>query len=195
MALADIGYQRRLIHVSGSLVPLAYLAGLLQWRVVKLLLAAGAALAVGLEFIRLFVGLDWAIFDRLTRHYEQDNPAGYALAVVASALVGWGFSPTIAVPALLLLTIADPVSGVLSTVDDADQRKAGWVMAVTLLVCLAITVPLLALRAAVPVAVVVVVADAVKPRVWGFVIDDNFSIPVSAAVVAWLALAYLPPVA
>jgi hypothetical protein len=35
----------------------------------------------------------------------------------------------------------------------------------------------------------VVIADAVKPRVWGFVIDDNASIPMSAAVVVWLALA------
>jgi uncharacterized membrane protein YphA (DoxX/SURF4 family) len=94
-----------------------------------------------------------------------------------------------------LLTIADPIAGVLSTVDDVDRVKAPWVMAVTFLVCLAIAVPLLPLRAAVPVAVIVVVADAVKPRIWGFVIDDNFSIPVSAAVVAWLALAYLPAVA
>ncbi len=194
MNLAGIDYQRRIIHLSGSLIPLAYLAEILSWRVIRYLLALGAAVAIGLEVIRLFVGLDWAIFDRLTRPYEQTNPAGYALAVIASALVGWVFAPEIAVPALLCLTIADPVSGVLSTVDDVDRWKAPWVMAVTFLVCLAITVPLLALRAAIPVAVIVVVADAVKPRLWGFVIDDNFSIPVSAAVVGWLAISFVPPV-
>jgi dolichol kinase len=193
MDLEGIKYQRRIIHLSGSLVPLAYLANVISWQLVRYLLALGAAVAIALEFVRLFVGLDWAIFDRLTRSYEQTNPAGYALAVVASAIVGWAFAPEIAVPALLCLTIADPVSGVLSTVDDVDRWKPPWVMAVTFLVCLVITVPLLALRAAIPVAAIVVVADAVKPRIAGFVIDDNFSIPVSAAVVAWLALSFVPP--
>lgn len=190
----DVRYQRRLVHLSGALVPLAYLAEVLSWRAVQYLLAVGAAGAVVLEVVRLYAGLDWAIFDRLTRHYEQTNPAGYALAVVGSAVVAWAFEPRIAVPALLLLTIVDPIAGVLSTVEDVDRWKPPWVMAVTFVVSLAIAVPLLPLRAAVPVAAVVVVADAVKPRIWGFVIDDNFSIPVSAGVVAWLALVYAPPV-
>lgn len=194
MSLPGVPYQRRIIHLSGSLVPLAYLANLLSWRVIEVLLALGAGLAVALEVLRLFVGLDWAIFDRLTRPYEQSNPAGYALAVVGCALVAWVFGPTVAVPAILCLTVADPVAGVLSTVEDVDRWKPPWVMAVTFLVCLAIALPLLAPRAAIPVATVVVVADAVKPRIGGFVIDDNFSIPVSAAVVGWFALAYLPPV-
>jgi dolichol kinase len=43
------------------------------------------------------------------------------------------------------------------------------------------------------VAAVVVAADALKPRVYGFVIDDNFSIPVGAAVTAWLLATYVPP--
>jgi len=193
MTGTEIRYQRRLVHLSGALVPIGYLATVLSWRLVQYLLAIGAGLAVTLEVVRLYVGLDWVVFDRLTRDYEQTNPAGYALAVVGSALVVWVFEPLIAVPALLLLTIVDPVSGVLSTVDDVDRWKPPWVMGVAFLLGLAIAVPLLPLRAAVPVATVVVVADAVKPRIWGFVIDDNVSIPVSAAVVGWLALAYLPP--
>ena len=193
MTGTEIRYQRRLVHLSGALVPIAYLATVLSWRLVQYLLAIGAGLAITLEVVRLYVGLDWVVFDRLTRDYEQTNPAGYALAVVGSALVVWVFEPLIAVPALLLLTIVDPVSGVLSTVDDVDRWKPPWVMGVAFLLGLAIAVPLLPLRAAVPVATVVVVADAVKPRIWGFVIDDNVSIPVSAAVVGWLALAYLPP--
>jgi dolichol kinase len=180
---------RRVVHVSGSLVPLAYLADVLSWTLVRYLLAAGAVLAVVLETIRLFVGLDWAVFDRLTRHYEQDNPAAYALAVVASAVVAWAFDPVVAVPALLLLTVVDPIAGMLSDVDDVDRLKPPWVMAATFVVALVVAALLLPLRAAVPAAAVVVIADAVKPRVWGFVIDDNASIPISAAVVVWLALA------
>jgi dolichol kinase len=187
-------YERRLVHFSGTVVPVAYLVGVLEWGQVRLLLVVAAVAAVALEVVRLYVGLDWAVFDRLTRHYEQENPAGYALAIVGAALVGVAFPPEIAVPSLLVLTISDPIAGVLGDVDNVDNRKAGWVMATTFLVCLAITAPLLPLRAAVPVSAVVVVADAVKPRVFGFVIDDNFSIPVGAGVTGWAVVTYVPPI-
>ncbi len=190
-----MAYERRLVHLSGSLVPIAYLGNVVPWRGVKYLLAAGAALAVVLEFLRLSVGLDWAIYDRLTREYEQDNPAGYALAVVASALVGWAFDPEIAVTALLLLTLVDPIAGVLGNVDSADTGKEPWVMAATFLVAMGITLLLLPPRGTVPVSLTVVAADALKPRVFGFVIDDNFSIPVGAAVVAWAVVELVPAVA
>jgi len=188
-----MSYGRRLAHLSGTLVPVAYLADVLSWEVTRYLLAAGAVVAVVLELIRLQMGLDWAIYDRLTREYEQENPAGYALAVVGAALVGWAFVPRIAVPALLLLTIADPIAGILNSVENVDRRKPWWVMAATFAVALAIAVPFLPLRAAVPVGAVVVAADALKPRIYGFVIDDNFSIPVGAAVTGWLALEFVPP--
>lgn len=196
-AWRDLDLERRAVHLSGSLVPLAYLAEVLSWRTIQFVLAAGAAIAIGLETIRLLVGLDWAIFDRLTRPYEQDNPAGYALAVVAAALVGWVFAPEIAVPAILMLTVVDPVAGLLSDVDEVDsvdQVKSLWVMAATFGVALLVALALLPLRAAMPVAAVVVIADAVKPRVFGFVIDDNASIPLSAAIVAWAVLSYAPPI-
>lgn len=186
-------YERRLVHFSGTVVPAAYLVGALEWSHVRLLLAVAAVTAVVLESVRLYVGLDWAVFDRLTRHYEQENPAGYALALVGAALVGLILPPAIAVPSLLVLTVADPIAGVLGDVDNVDNRKAGWVMVTTFLVCVAITVALLPLRAVVPVSAVVVLADAVKPRVFGFVIDDNFSIPAGAAVTAWLFVTYVPP--
>ncbi|MHB9287435.1 dolichol kinase [Halobacteriales archaeon Cl-PHB] len=192
--LDEVRIQRRLVHLSGTAVPAAYLLDVISWQTVRYLLAAGAAAVVVLEFIRLYVGLDWVVYDRLTRDYEQTNPAGYALAVVGAALVGWTFEPQVAVTAILLLTVADPISGVLSTAEDPDTAKSLGVMGVTFLVCLAITGSLLPLTAAIPTAAVAVAADALKPRVYGFVIDDNFSIPVSAALVASITLAYVPPV-
>lgn len=192
----DLDLERRALHLSGSLVPLTYVTDVLSWRAVQLVLAAGAALAIALEIIRLFVGLDWTIFERLTRPYERSNPAGYALAVVAAGIVGWTFAPAIAVPAMLLLTVVDPIAGLLSDldeVDSVDRLKSPWVMSATFGVALLVAMVLLPLRAALPVAVVVVVADAVKPRVFGFVIDDNVSIPLSAAVVAWVVFRYASP--
>jgi dolichol kinase len=187
-------YERRIVHASGTLVPVAYLAGLFPWEAVRYLLVAGAALAVALEFLRLWVGLDWAVYDRLTREYEKNNPGAYALAVVAAAIVVWAFEPTVAVPALLMLTVGDPVSGILSSATSAADTKQLGVVAAMFGLCLALALPFLPPRAAVPAAAVAAVADAVKPRVFGFVVDDNFSIPVGAAVTAFLAAAYLPVV-
>jgi dolichol kinase len=187
-----MSYGRRLAHVSGTAVPGLYLAEVLPWQWLQYLVTAGAALAIVLEVVRLYVGLDWWVYDRLTREYEQNNPAGYAVAVVSAAIVVWAFEPAVAVPALLLLGIADPLAGVLSSAEGPDTRKSVPVMAVTFAVCLLIGLPFLPPRAAIPVAAVVVAADALKPRVFGFVIDDNFSIPVGAGATAWLAL-QVPP--
>ncbi|MFB6310443.1 MAG: dolichol kinase [Salinirussus sp.] len=163
-----------------------------SWHAVRLLLALGAAVAIVLEVIRLFVGLEWRIFERLTRPYERSNPAGYAVAVLAAGIVVWLFDPRIAVPAILLLTIVDPVAGVmadLDEVDSVDRLKSPWVMAATFGVALLVALPLLPLRAALPAAAVVVAADSIKPRVFGFVIDDNASIPLGAALTSWIILA------
>lgn len=190
-----MSYERRLVHVSGSLVPLAYLGNVLPWEIIRYILAGGAALAVVLEVLRLSIGLDWSIYDRLTREYEQDNPAGYALAVVGGAIVGWVFPSQIAVTALLLLTLVDPIAGVLGEADSVETGKEPWVMATAFLASVGITALLLPLRAIIPVSMAVVAADALKPRVAGFVIDDNFSIPVGAALVAWAVVEFVPPVA
>lgn len=183
---------RRLTHASGTLVPVVYLLDLITWFQLQVLVAAGAVVAIALEAVRLGVGLDWWVYDRLTREYEADAPAGYALAVVAAAVVVWAFPVPVAVAALLMLTVGDPVSGVLGS-GGVGQRKALWVMAVTFGVCLAIGLAFVAPRAAVPAALVATLADSYTPRVAGHVIDDNAAIPLGAAVAAALTLRVVPP--
>lgn len=183
---------RRLAHTSGTLVPALYLFDLVTWRQLQVLVAGGAVLAVALETVRLGVGLDWWVYDRLTREYESDSPAGYALAVVAAAVVVWTFPVPVAVAAVLMLTVGDPVAGVLGS-GGVGQRKALWVMVVTFGVCLGLGLAFLAPRAAAPAALVATLADAYTPRVAGYVVDDNASIPISAAVTAALALRVVPP--
>lgn len=193
---------RRLVHASGTTVPAAYLldgavvgSGLITWRVVQGVFVVGAVVALILEALRLRVGLDWAIYDRLTREYEADNPAGYALYMIGAAIVTVVFPPSVApglaVAAILMLTIGDPVSGLLSS-GGPEGVKDRFVMGITFAVCLGLALPLLPVRAAVPAAVAAVVADSVKPEVAGYVIDDNISIPIGAAVAGFLALSYLP---
>jgi dolichol kinase len=189
--------QRRLVHASGSLLPLSYLAGLLPWGAVVGLFVVGAVVATVLESLRLGVGLDWAIYDRLTRDYEQDNPAGYALYVYSMALVALVFAPPVAVSGMLMLAIGDPISGLLGS------RGVGEVKRLTTLgamfgVCLALALVAFVAEGVGPRSVVVAagvagavgatVADGVKPVVAGYVIDDNLSIPPVACGAMWVVL-------
>jgi len=188
---------RRLVHVTGAAVPLGYLLGgdLVSWRVVQLFLAVALVVVVVLEFLRLSVGLDWAIYDRLTREYEQDNPAGYALYIVGMAAVAgavsFGLPVPVAIAAMLMLAIGDPISGLLGSTE-ASNVKQLWVLLVMFGVCTLLAAPFVPTAAAVLGGVAATFADGVKPTVAGYVIDDNVSIPVLGAVAMWVGLVAVP---
>jgi len=187
---------RRLVHVTGAAVPLSYLLGgdLVSWRLVQLFLAAALVVVVVLEFLRLSVGLDWAIYDRLTREYEQDNPAGYALYIVGMAVVAgavsFGLPIAVALAAMLMLAIGDPISGLLGSTE-ASNVKQLWVLLVMFGVCTLLAAPFVPTAAAVLGGVAATFADGVKPTVAGYVVDDNLSIPVLGAVAMWVGLVAL----
>ncbi|WP_225335837.1 dolichol kinase [Halomicrobium urmianum] len=185
---------RRLVHASTTAVPLSYLlVEEITWPVLQALLAAALIAGLALEAIRLLVGLDWRIFDRLTREYEEDNLAGYFLGAVGMAVVVFAFPPPpqVAVPAMLMLTIADPVSGLLSS-GQLKTAKEGYVLLATFGVATLLAAPFVPPVAAVLGGAAATVADGVKPVIRGYVIDDNLTIPISAAVVMYAALTYLP---
>jgi dolichol kinase len=189
---------RRLVHASGSAVPLAHLLapGLVTWTVVKAFMALAVAVAVVLEFLRLSVGLDWAIYDRLTREYEQDNPAGYALYMVGMAAVAWavglaGMTTAVAVPAMLMLTVGDPISGLLGSADASNVKQA-WVLLVMFGVCTLLAAPFVRPVAAILGGAAATFADGVKPRIAGYVVDDNLSIPVLGAAAMWAGVVVVP---
>jgi len=184
---------RRLVHATGAAVPLGYLLGgdLVSWRVVQLFLTAALVVVVVLEFLRLSVGLDWAIYERLTREYEQDNPAGYALYIVGMAVVAGAVSVGLPIPvalaAMLMLAIGDPISGLLGSTE-ASSVKQVWVLLVMFGVCTLLAAPFVPTAAAVLGGVAATFADGVKPTIAGYVVDDNLSIPVLGAVAMWVGL-------
>ncbi|MCG1004298.1 MULTISPECIES: hypothetical protein [Halobacterium] len=178
--------DRRLVHASGALLPGAFLAGVLPWAAVEWLLVLGSVVAAGLEVLRLSGYVSWRIFDRLTRDYEQDNPAGYALYVFSWTATAWLFDPALAVPAMLMLALADPASGLLSQRSGLGTKQ-GWVLLATFGVCMAIA-SLLGVSPvpAVAGALAATAADGATPVVRGYVIDDNVTIPLGAAAAMWL---------
>lgn len=185
MAESELG--RRAVHVAGAWPVALYLLELLTWPQVRLVYVGGIALAVALEIARLVVGVDWWIYRKLTREYEQDGPAGYALYVVGSAAVALAFGPTVAIPAVLMLAVVDPVSGFLSS-DERRPVKQPPILALTFALAGAIALLFVPLHAAVAGAALATAADGATPVVRGYVVDDNLGIPVGAAVAMWAAL-------
>ena len=155
------------------------------------MLIAGLLVALVLEIVRLVVGLDWWVYEKLIRKYEQDNLAGYFLAVFSMAVVALAFEPTVAVPAILMLTIADPVSGLLGS-GELRTAKDMTVLLTTFAIATLLAVPFVPATAAVCGGVAATVADGIKPVVSGYVVDDNLSIPVTSAVAMFLAIELLP---
>lgn len=190
--------KRRLVHASGSgLVALYLLANSLEvgltWKRFRLLMVVLALGAIGLEFLRLRVGLDWRIYDKLTRDYEQNQFAGYGYYMVSMTIVVLLFPPRIALPAMLMLALGDPISGAVS--DDSLKAIKGPKVLITMFVASAIiAAPFLSesLLAVIAAAVGATIADGVTVKIRKFVIDDNLTIPIYASVLAYLALEFGP---
>ena len=176
--------ERRLVHASGIGLPALYWLGWVTWRQLGYLLLVLSAAAAALEAVRLFVGFEWVVFDRLTREYEQDNPAGYALYTFSLTFVALVFESHVALPGMLMLIVGDPISGLLGS-NDAGRAKRVAVLGVMFGVCLLLAVPFLVpavgltlgLAAAAAGAAGATFADGFKPVVATYVIDDNLSIP------------------
>lgn len=180
---------RRLVHASGSGLPALHVLGFITWEQVRIAFVILAAFTLVLETIRLSSGLDWFIYRHFTREYEKNNPAGYVLYMVSSAGVALVFQPQIAIPALLMLMLGDPISGTLSA-DELRTVKRPQVLAAMFGICALIALPFLY---EMPLAVALgalagTIADGVKPRIRGYIIDDNLTIAPVAAIGIWIGV-------
>jgi len=185
--MSELG--RRGVHASGVGIPALYLLGMVDWPQVRLLLA-GLSVAVSvLEFVRLVLDYEWPLFDTLARDYERENVAGYALYAYSQMAVAFVFAPAVALPAMLMLIIGDPVSGYLGSNDAGTAKQAG-VLGVMFLVCFALAAPFTTAITALPIGLAAAavgaggatLADGVTPVIAGYVVDDNASIPPAAAL-------------
>lgn len=189
-------FRRRLVHASGAVVPGAYLLdehvlelGLVTWSVVQTLAVVGLVVTIALETARLYGGLEHTIYEQLTRDYEQHTVAGYALYVFSSTVVVLLFEPQIAVPALFMLSLADPISGMLSS-GELRKVKRPRVLVGMFVASFVFAYPFVPLVAAVAGALGSTLADGVKPVVGEYVVDDNLTIPVAAAIPMWAVVTF-----
>ena len=195
---------RRGVHAAGAVVPGLYLAGVVTWDELRLILLVGAALAGGLELLRLVFQVDWwpldRVFDTLLREYEEDSLAAYAQYVFGGTITGVVFDPAFAVPALLMLTLADPISGIAGSGELRRVKRPHALLAMftsSLVLALAarwigpatyeggVALPELTLFAAVTAAIGATIADGAKGVFGSIVLDDDLTIPIAAAVAGW----------
>lgn len=186
--LATDGLGRRLMHLLGTAFPALYVLPFVEWwHVVGIMLFATAGTLV-LEVGRLVFGLHLFLFDYL-REYEQDSPAAYLLFMSSATAVALVFEPRVAIPAILMLTLADPLAGAAS-VNELRRVKRPRALATMFLACALLALPFLHED---PLAVVLggvggMLADGTKPILHGFVIDDDLTIAPAGAVGIWLGL-------
>lgn len=198
--MGEIG--RRLVHAAGVGFPLLYLLDLVSWNQLRVLLVIGAMIAIALEALRLEVGLDWWIYEHLTRPYEANSFAGYGLYMLSITAVALVFVPPVAIPGMLMLMLGDPVSGYLGS-GELRRLKRPRAMLGMFIVSFGVTLPFAlsvlggmgtAIVAAAFGAALGTIADAVKPTIGDFVVDDNLTIPPAAAIGLWVAYTVLPAV-
>jgi len=178
---------RRLVHVAGTAFPALYLHPSVEWHHVGVVMLGATALALALEGVRLTVGVDWGIYEHLTREYEENAPAAYLLYMVSATAVALAFEPRIAIPAILMLTIADPLAGLVSS-NELRPVKRPRALGVMFVICALLALPFAYER---PLAVALgaaggMLADGIKPTVRGILVDDDLTIAPAGAVGLWL---------
>ncbi|WP_255151527.1 dolichol kinase [Halorarius halobius] len=183
----DAEVERRLVHASGGVVPLAWAVDLLSYGQLRYLFLAGSAVALALEALRLSGTLDLSIFDRLTREYEQSNPAAYALYVLSMTATLWLFRPDAAVPGCLMLAFVDPAAGLLGS-GELRRVKRTFVLLATFGLATLVALPFVGSVPAIFGGLAATLADGVKPVVAGYVVDDNLTIPPAAAAAITVGL-------
>lgn len=192
---------RRLVHAGGIGFPALYLLGLVSWPALRGLLLLGTGVAVLLEILRLRVGLEWWIYDHLTRDYEANTFAGYGYYMVSITLVALIFQPEIAIPAMLMLMLGDPLSG-LSSRETPGRIKSWPALGAMAGLSVVVALPFMLLvqpsaawaaAAALCGAMPATVADGVRITIHDRIIDDNLVIPLAGAAGLWIGMMALPP--
>ena len=182
----DLG--RRLVHVAGTGFPALYVLPFVEWWLVGAIMLAATAIASLVELGRLRFGLDLFLFDYL-RGYEEGSLGAYLLFMLSATAVALAFGPQVAIPAILMLTLADPVAGAAS-VDELRRVKRPRALVTMFLACAVLTVPFVHEE---PLAVVLggtggMLADGIKPVVRGVIIDDDLTIAPAGALGIWVGL-------
>lgn len=185
--------RRRLNHLSGVLVPSLYILDVFSWVIVGQILSVAVLLAGILEAIRLETDLPERvsilhIFYRQLRSYESESIAGYFYYVLGGLLVWLIFPADIAVVSFILVSVGDPVSGVLKTTFEQLEYDVSFVIPLNIVFSFVIGATAFAVHTTASIQLIVLlgvggaisftIADGYPFQILGVHLDDNLLIPV-----------------
>jgi dolichol kinase len=179
---------RRIFHAGNSLV-LAFLPPLLgvnRWVVVGILSALLAGL-IAFDWYRLrraeLNALFFRMFPSLASDRERTGVASstwYALGVIVVYAL---FPAWVVVPAILTLGLADPAASTVGRIWGRRRIGKGTVLGTTVFVAVAFAIMATAVG---PVAGLVAALATAAVEVLPVPLDDNLTVPVTAATALWL---------
>lgn len=187
--------RRKAFHITGSLIPVGYY--FIGRELAVIVLSSANALLLLIEWLRLRGRINFpTTLQTLLRQHEEKNVAGYIYFQIAALLSILVFDKTIAIAALLMLSIGDTAAGLAGAImkggdvrnNEKNTVKHPLIMLVMFSVCIAIGLVLsgiqpsqdmryLSFKVYAAGALGAVLGDSVPIRIMGKSIDDNLTIP------------------
>lgn len=185
---ADLRPWRRLFHAGNGLV-ISFLPPLLgvDTRTVVLMLSALLVVLMAGDIVRLrspkLNETFFALFPSFASTRERTHVASSTWYLLGAILVLALFPARLAVPAIVVLALADPAASIVGRLWGRRKLGKGSVLGTSVFVVVAAAVLSAFFPVPVAVAAAVVVA-AVEILPWR--VDDNLSVPLAAAAALWL---------
>lgn len=179
--------RRRIVHMSGGILPISYLGLGNQVNVIILLLSATIIGSI-IELIRLKTDYLNQSLSSLVRDYEKDNVAGY-FYYLTGMLISWTiFEPQIALVSTLCLSFSDPIGGILDDTYNNKVLKGAGVFISTLMISIMVYLSYYTYNIEAVIAMIIVAslsatyADYVTIKIRNNIVDDNFLIPIFVGI-------------
>ena len=188
--------RRKSIHLTGSMIPVAYYY--IDRETVVILISIINAVLLVVEWLRLKGKIKFP--EMLLRPHEKKQVGAYIYFWIAALIAILIFDKTIAIAALLMLAFGDAASGIAGAVVKGGnvRHEGGWIkplpiIAVMFTVCIIVgfillNIPpapdmkILPLGAYILGALGATLGDAVHLRFFGKSVDDNLVIPILAGL-------------
>lgn len=186
--------KRRIVHSAGVFIPVLYLLNIATWTSIGLIIFILTVTVLILEYFRLKKNYTNIIYEKLTRSYESEKIAGYALYMVGMLIAWILYSPIAAVSGMLLLSLGDPISGIIGSLKNEDNK---WILRFSVVIMFTIIIlPLniselgytIGTITAIFGALGAFVVDEFKPKINDQIIDDNLTIPVVSGLIITVIL-------
>ncbi|MCF7797997.1 MAG: hypothetical protein K9N11_08350 [Lentisphaeria bacterium] len=184
MKLTTVEINRKLIHITSAIIPLVYWFWIpKQWMVYGLILINLVFFLIEYERLRGTRLGDWLgwFFKPAIRSQEKHRVTGAAFVFLGNLITIAWFPMTIAVPALLILSISDAFAALVGI--PLGKHRLGSKSVEGSLAFFVVSVVVLMFFPAIPwVAKLIGAAIGTLVEVYVNFVDDNITIPVSVAL-------------